>query len=256
MLPPKQLPEVRQVADTFTNLLAGYDAEKDLLPNIGPHLGLVLYGPTDDAPAQALLAAGLRQPPRVPPGALPLADALEAALRPIMVFYGLEVNQARQDKMKVTTRAIGDRRVHALSGSTLWPRWIEPCFSTGGGEIVVASSPAALAQYLRPPATPLAKSPLIESLRGGFPADYRPVAYVDAAGLRELGQKQRSTLVDLVGGSRNAKANFEKQIEAGLPTLGLFENAVLGTYTDSLARHWVLSISSARPATHATPQAK
>lgn len=262
LLPKSKGDELHRLAAVFRQLLPAYDVSQDLLPRMGPHLGILVTGPTEEAPIMAVARMELRDVTPTEAGALTLSRAVEFAGRPVLVLMGLEQNRVSGDELVAATILKEGVRVHALTGTRLWPQWFVPSFSVHDGAVYLASNPAAIRDWTKTPAEPFLESRVVRELAKRLSPDYVPVLYADVSKIRELCVAHRSDLARQIAGasiqaagriagkridgaeeaaSEAARAVSDKLDEI-LALSSLVDRLCVGTYSSKGARHWSVSL--------------
>ena len=236
--------DARMVAEIFTQLLAGFDIQKDLLPRLGPEVGLVVRPQPDKLIPILTAAVQLQDCQPDEKGSLSLSQALETALRPFLVLIAFDHNHKRRDTWMANTQIANGRRVHYLAGGQRLPAWLQPGFAIADGYLVAGSSPQAVLDWrVLPEEQRLTSLPFYRQLRRWFPDSYVLGAYANLSAIRKTIAQHRTEAVDLLAkGHSERHQQIGKKLDLLLGLTGLVEHIVLGTYRDQQARHWTLSI--------------
>lgn len=137
--------DVGLMSTILQQLLAGYDLMDDVLPKLGPMIGIALV-PGDHAVPTLLGVLQIRDT-QVTRDDLPLSVAIEFALRPLLVFVGMEHNRERSDQYRTSLRSDNGARIHFLHGSHVAPTWLQPAFAVHAGYFLAATNPQGIANW-------------------------------------------------------------------------------------------------------------
>lgn len=242
LIPANRRSDWNMVEGMFRQMLMGHDFEKDVLPRLGTELNVLVTSPTVQTPLSVVASLGLAPAPKKS-GDVPLSIAIESAAHPLLVLIGVEQNQAWNDTWAAQTRLEGGVRVHYLSGSGVFPAWLQPGFAVTDEAIVLGSGPTAIAQWNAPAEKPFSSSPFAASLAKRFPASYDLKAYVNVKGLHDVLRTNRKEWATWIAKIASADASMvEARAEDLVGLTGLVERITFGSYADKEARHLVLSV--------------
>jgi hypothetical protein len=140
-------PSLSGLVDACSALSAGFDAKTEILPSLGPEVGLVLRADKDGS-LLGVLDMPLRPNGRKGPMGLTLAQSLEMLVfRPLLIFYASDHNQRLGDQARIETQEIDQDRLHLMTGSIWLPEGFQPGFSVNESRILITTSPKAYSQW-------------------------------------------------------------------------------------------------------------
>lgn len=142
MTPP---PARKMIDDSLKKTLVavtGLDLFKDVLPHIGPDVGMCLVAAANpqDLP-QAMAAIAVR------PGQKQVDQTLVRALHSLAVTTVLLYNASQADPLQLLAQQQDDVKVHYIAQDKLFPRGFQPAFALKDGHLVLASSPEAIKRF-------------------------------------------------------------------------------------------------------------
>jgi hypothetical protein len=237
--------DVRALFGVLSQLLAGYEIERDLLPRLGPQIGLSIEQLAGPAGLSLLLAIQFRDHQPGDSARIPLSSSLEAALRPLLVVVGIEHNKTRKDKWSVTLRTEDGVRIHHLHGSQKLPNWFEPGFAVHGGFILFSTSPTAITLWLRRVPHDADRFANVQQFFANWaPSDFIAHMYLNVSALRNAIRRYHEGLIG-IGADAVAQSGrpLPDNLSALLDVLDLFERVVIGRRVEPAGTfHWTLSI--------------
>jgi hypothetical protein len=232
--------ELRLVTSIFSQLLAGYDAERDLIPRLGPDVGLVV-SEASSAGIHGILAVQFQDYVAPHSAALPLSVALESALHPLLVIVGVEHNKVRQDTWETKVRSADGIRIHHLTGARRVPVWFEPGFAVAAGCLVFGTSPEAILEWCKAAPGSEARA---QSLVDGLPSNFVPWGYVNVAAIARYLHRERAAVLKQLAGKTSEQTAAGEKLETILSLAGLVDHIVLGAHRGpNGARHVTLRVS-------------
>lgn len=225
-------PEARQTLSAHLNRMVGRDLSKDILPNLGPDLGLCLIAPLDPKKSwmpQTLFAL------RVARGQEgDVLSLMEKGIRGIIFFHNLQ--RPEQQQIELNQQTSEKRQIHYLSGAGVFPPGIQPAFALWSGYLVLASSPAAVPRFaqpqLGPPPDPGMGTPL---LRISFKA------------WRSYLKECRSGLIESMAGSKENRDEAGKRLDGLIQVLELLDRLELRQQTSKDQVVLTLSLQPSKP---------
>jgi hypothetical protein len=237
------VPEMQDVFQVAERLVVGFDAEKDVLPKLGPEMGLVaVQGP--QGRLEVVVEIELRAEDQPPPAVLPLPETIElAVLRPLLVFYSVDHNNHFDDDAKVETIACDFGRIHALTDSRALPPGLAPAFLVRPDRIYFGSSPEAILARRTPEARGLESSRHFAEFRGAAGEDAVLKAYLNVGRLREYVAFHRGDLAERISEQGGEPTDVVAgRISEVSDVLSLVEFVALSTSTSGRVRSWTLSV--------------
>jgi hypothetical protein len=208
---------------------SGKDFAQDLLPSLGPDVGLCLLAPasTDKGPLpHAIIAVRVRSD----------KGAGEALLSAVD-FYARQAQVAHRLQGKaVTLKSLrqDDTDVKYLAGEGVFPPGVQPAYALKDGYLLFASSPEALRRF--GPAT------------GGKSSGEVPLLRLSAKGLREYLAERRDALVPLLA-EKNALTKDEagRRLDGLAAGLGLFDRIEISQTSEAGRLSLTLRVQTAVP---------
>lgn len=235
--------ELRLVASIFSQLLAGYDAERDLVPRLGPNVGLVV-SESRQVGVRGVLAVQFQDYLAPQAGALPLSVALETALHPLLVIIGVEHNKTRQDTWETTVRVAEGVRIHHLTGARRVPAGFQPGFAVAAGYLVFGTSPEAILAWCKTVAADSSEAATTRFANEGLPSNFVPWGYVNVSAIVRYGIRERATVLEHLKGKGGEQVDAGAKLDAVLSVAGLVDRILLGAHRGpNGARHVTLRIS-------------
>lgn len=233
--------DLRNVCDLFSQLIAGYDVWRDVLPRLGPLAGLVVSELADAPGLTLLLAIQFRDAAPAGEQSVPLSWALESAIRPLLVVIGAEHNKSRGDAVRTALRIKEGVRAHVLEGSRHFPNWLQPGFCIHGGFVMFASSPAAMRGWLLRSRVGSEGTPALGFVEKWMPAEFVPFAYINVTRIVATIRRHEKWLF---GQMRTAPADgAAAKFSALLELAGLLDRIVVGRRIDAAGNlHWTLTL--------------
>lgn len=272
MLAASTEPDARALLDAMTQLVPGYDLSAQVLPRLGPETCTIVLpgnaergiaGPGAKLNAGAVPAgltswfpsvvACIRTKPDESPdgaaqaGRIPLHEAIEYGLRPLLVLAGVEHNRKTGDTVRAEVLTAGARRIHSLTGSKQLPIWLEPAFCATRDWLVFGTSSIAIRELFSGKEGSLADSPKFKDLVARFPKGFSMTMYVSFERLSEslAGVEQRAVERLKIGGTSSVAASTTNRKSS---VLGLFDCMVAGGSNNSGVFHWTATILPANDA--------
>jgi hypothetical protein len=194
----------KQVVEGFNKLSRAFMKPGDLGPlarGFGPDVGFWVTKP-DPADKtwcpQAMLA-------------VKIANGPEGARAEKMALKGLDflarLAGLSDNDVEVFEEEQGDVAITGLSSASLFPPGFRPCFTSKGGYVLVAGSPATIGRF-DPPRSAATVAPEV------------PIVRISVAGWREYLKTHRGGLTEYLGRMKNVDAaSLNAQIDALLPLL-------------------------------------
>lgn len=234
----KERHEAGLMARILQQLVVGFDLQEDVLPRLGPMIGLVVRPGSDSIP-QVLGALQVRSDSTPPRYGVNLETALEFALRPILVFAGMEHNREKEDQLQAGMSFERDARIHYLHGSQLSP-WLQPAFAVHAGYLLVASHPQAISDWC-------AQTAGEKSQSDGHTS--QQLAFVNLRAIVEHVQAHPGKVVSLLAGSPDREPKVREDLERILAAAGLFDRITLSSDSTGSTKRLSLELSRETPET-------
>src|SRR5262249_17825008 len=195
--------------DRFVGAALDKDVIKDVLPCLGPDVGLCVTASADDAKSwlpNAVLALRVR-PRETPPYA---TQSLSAALTGLAQAAVIDHNGKHAQRMTLKTQVQDRIEVKYLAGAAHLPAGLEPAFALKDGYLVVASSPDRIRRFEATAASP--------------PAGRVPLRRISLKEVRRYVEARRPELAAaLAEHGKSASKDVEKQLDELLLGLRAFD---------------------------------
>ena len=233
----------RQTLDFMNQLLGGKDVGKDVLPNIGPEVGVIAT--TSDSALKPNVVALTRlndtKPKRA--GDLPLSSTLESALRPMLVLLAMENNRETKGAAKAKTANLEGVRYHFLSGLKDAPAWVQPGFAVTAEYVLTATSQNAAEAFLKRSAVNFWTSPAGKAVTARMPQGGSLVFFANMSKLREMLEREKTGVVKQFGGAQNEdQGKIKDRIDTLLDITELFDYCIITVHKTSSIQNITLSL--------------
>ena len=231
------------IASLLDQLLAGYDGAADLIPNLGPEVGLIVTAREDRLAPDGLGFVQLRTPNEDPDASMTLPLAVEFALRPLLVIAGFEWNKQHGSQWRAETTEVDGVRIHCLtdaSDSTA----PHPSYAVVPGGCAFATSPEVIRRWwlLRPDQS-LAKTPFFRTLLDAAPDGAVFIAYADFAALGRWIETHRDNVAARIAkGRRNGLPSIGSRLDDLRSIIGLVDRVVVSKQSTDAVRRFTVSI--------------
>ena len=197
---------LQKAAPIARGLLLGYDLFDDVLPRLGPQVGINLTTPPDlsdrQIPVDAMIAWELQPEPRTEAKQdsaaqrPPIHIALQNALMTVWNIAAGDYNSKhpKQPVASLRTRVVGENTIY-------WIEKIEsyrPAFTVNDKFLAFATSPEPLEDFVSPKTPRLTEAENFGQWRRHFFAETNQAGYCNIEMLRDYLQQHREALVKLV----------------------------------------------------------
>jgi hypothetical protein len=223
MTPGDEKGKLEDLVRLVNQMLVGYDWKQDLLPRLGKELGAAVIGPDELSSlprAVGLLRFDAEAGDKA--GFVSLTDALEQAIRPVIVVALVEHNRQNDDQATLRTRVDREVRFHETIGSKKLPLWIVPSFAVNKQSLSIASHPSALTALMGKPTTPRFSESKLAAKVVDQVGDGVPIGFVDVAAVRKWLTFNRTAFTETAMEADRRK--FDRLLEllsiADLATIG------------------------------------
>jgi hypothetical protein len=212
----------------------GFDPLKEVLPRLGPDWGLCVMPAVDAKQLPQAIAALAIQPG---PKEAPVDQTLYRGMQFFLGLAILDYNRKNKDQFQVRTELQGNVEVKFIANDQLFPPAFQPAFALKEGYLLLATSPAAIAQFQRRAAPPTA-------------SDEVPLLRISATELAKLLRAQRDRLiVHLAEKHQQSKEAAAQGLDSLLAVLDAFQEATLSHRAGADHVSWIFRIqmAGARP---------
>jgi hypothetical protein len=208
-LTPKARQALHDSLDRFIGAALDKDIVKDVLPFLGPDIGLCVIAPDEGANSWVPQAFGAL---RIRPGVkAPFIDQTAlAGLKMLAQAAVIDHNSKHDDRLRLRTMTHDKMEISYLEGAAKLPAGVRPAFALKDGYLVVATSPDVVRDF---------------GPKSARPADGDvPLVRVSLAGWRSYVQTHRQALVSALAEQNKAKPEeVARQVDALVEGLRLFD---------------------------------
>jgi hypothetical protein len=217
---------------------AGKDFHKDILPALGPDVGLCVLAPP---PAQPTWTPDVLLAVRVGPGPAEAEERVDQAVFTALTFYArlvlLGYNRTGKGVMRLKTMTSDQGEVKYLAGDGLWLPGVQPAFALRHGYLVLASSPEVLRRFGAD------RQPEPARADGAV-----PLLRLSARELRRFATQRRAALVQAsIDRDRLSRDEASRRLDGLLALLELIDGLEVTRQTQDGAGMLTLRIETAQP---------
>jgi len=229
-------PESRQALHSGLNrtlgAALGRNFVKDILPNLGPDLGLCLTAPADPKKTwtpQTLLALRVAQGDPQAPADQAVLSVVQFLARGAVVAHNW---QQPGQPIELTEK----REISYLSGSGVFPPGVQPAFALRSGYLVLASAPDIIQRFAQPQP-------------GNLPAPEKgtPLLRISFKAWRTYLQDCRPGLIEAMAGSKETRDEAGKRLDSLIESLQLLDRLELRQQTSKDQVVLTLSLQPSKP---------
>lgn len=209
--------------------LLGLDVFKEIVPNIGPDLGLALYPASDPRQIPHALFALRVKPGK---GDVAVDQALVKSLQLVVGFGLFDWNRKLPEPIRLKTLKQGSVEVHYLAHDKLFPAGFQPAFGLKDGYLIAATAPEAFLRFAE---------------TKGSEGDEAPILRLSASALVEVLKNHRDTAAVAIAERNNIPlAEARERLEALIATLAPFDRWTLSQGLQQGQMVWSLRIVPAK----------
>jgi hypothetical protein len=227
---PQDRASIHDTLQRTIGALMGLDIAKDVLPNIGPGVGVCLFPSKHPKHVpQALAALAVRSKPDDAPADRALISMLQSVAR----FSLIGINQKLAEPIRLKFAKQDATDIHYFAHDALFPPGFQPAFALKDGCLLLASSPEGIARFQ-------AQS------EDGTTSGETVLLRFSAVQLAKVLREHREELVRLIAQKNNIPPVLANAgIASGLDALDLFDHMQLSRTQGTDYISWLLRI---RPA--------
>lgn len=238
------VPELGMLTSTFDELATGMDSGREIFTRLGPEFSfaarvdkegkLRFWVDVEMTGGSELTSAGIS-----------IAKTIEIGLlRPILVFYSLDLRNQFQDSVRVETMATAKGLIHFMNHSTWLPDGLRPGFIVGDDHLTLLSAPEALDAVEGPTWNDSAEAKRFAER--SEPGE-QPKFFVSFRRLREyLGSHRTEIAGNIARGAEVSQDKADGRLAELASLLELVDFGVVSTSTNGSTRRWTLSIYPSR----------
>jgi hypothetical protein len=222
----KDSKEAKDAIQRQLGSMLGLDIFKEILPGIGPDLGLAVFAAKEpQSPPQALFALRMERTKGEPA----VDQALVKSLQVFVGFTLFDWNRKAKTPIRLRTKKQDGAEIHYLSHDKQFPQGFQPSFGLKDGYLILATAPEAFARFGATKTTP---------------SEEAPVARFSPALVAELLKYHKDTAVNaLVERQGMTQQAAREKVDALQATLALFDRVTISQSLQQGQLVWTLRVA-------------